>query len=216
MILYYTHNAKPEGFQLRCYNYHKEQAARMNQPFVSVVKEPIGAGDIVLPFDESLPKYADICVRILRGLEGVPDDELVFLCEDDTLYPDERYCNWTLSAEAVCYNLNICYLGPRGYAYHMQGGIALSQLMGTASAVRYNIELKLAEMMALEMSCIEPCSAAGKLYRSTTIRLNTPSVDFRTDYNASWALPDDIATFEDLPYWGKAKTLWNKLYEGVE
>ena len=216
MIIYYTHNAKPRGFLERCYNYHREQAQRVGQEFKAVVAEPIGPGDEVFSFDPNFPKYADIYQRILHGITCVPDDEPVFLVEDDTLYPDDRYsrelpCPWT-----VIYNLNLCYIGPLGYAWHMRGGIALSQMMGSASAVRHNVGLKLDATLKGEMACVEPCSGQERDYRSGTCSLGWPSVDFRTDYNATWKLPEDIEYFEDLLGWPSASELWRKLYKGEE
>lgn len=213
MILYYTHNAKPRGFQQRCYDFHREQAARKGQRFVSVVAEKIGDGDIVLPFDSTLPKYADIYMRILRGLEGVENKEPVYLCEDDTLYPDCRY-DWLLPDDdrLVTYNLNLVYVGPLGYTRYMDGGIALSQLMGLACAVRYNIGIKLTETLNHQMACIEPCSAPGKRYLSGTCRFNAPSIDFRTGHNASWHLPQGIEYFQKLEVWPDACVLWDNIY----
>jgi len=216
MILYYTHNNKPRGFMERCYNVHKKQAENVGQQFVAIVREKFSFDDRVVEFDPKWPKYADIYVRILEGLTGIPDEEPVYLCEDDTLYPDERY-HWALpDPQRVIYNLNLCYLGPKGFVWFQEGGIALSQLMGSASAVRYNIGLKFEETLANEMSCIEPCSGQGRPYQSGTCRLGIPSVDFRTDYNASWKLPQDIEFFDDLLGWGSGSKLWNNLYEGIQ
>jgi len=198
----------------RCYNVHKTQAENCGQQFVAIVAEKFSPDDRVVVFDPKWPKYADIYVRILDGLNGVPDDEPVYLCEDDTLYPDARYF-WKLpDPQQVIYNLNLCYLGPRGFVWYMEGGIALSQLMGSASAVRYNIQLKFEETIAGEMACIEPCSGQYRPYVSATCRFGVPSVDLRTDFNASWKLPDNLDFFDDLPGWGSGSELWNKLYEG--
>lgn len=216
MILYYTHNAKPRGFMERCYHYHREQAERVGQKFVAVVAEKFHVTDDVYEFSDQWPKYADIYLRILHGLTDVPDEEPVFLCEDDTLYPDERYewelpCPWT-----VIYNVNLCYIGEKGFAWHNRGGIALSQLMGTASAVRHNIGMKLDSCLDKTMSCVEPCSGQERNYQSLACQLSLPSVDFRTAYNATWSLPEEAEYFEDLLGWGSAKELWKKIYEGDE
>ncbi len=214
MILYYTHNRKPRGFMERCYYHHRAQAERLGITFIAVVAEKFEPDDEVYSFDPKWPKYADIYLRILHGLSGVPDDEPVYLCEDDTLYHDCRY-GWIFpDMQSVIYNLNLCYIGPAGFVWHMRGGIALSQLMGPASAVKYNIGLKLEETLEGEMSCIEPCSGQGRPYLSGTCETPFPSVDFRTEYNASWSLPDDLDYFDDLNGWGSAKDLWSKLYEG--
>jgi hypothetical protein len=216
MILYYTHNAKPREFMERCYHFHRDQADRVGQQFRAVVSEQFMDDDEVYEFDPQWPKYADIYLRILRGLTCIPDGDPVFLAEDDTLYPDERYL-WTMpDLQTVIYNLNLCYIGPKGYAWHHENGIALSQLMGTASAVRYNVGLKLQEVLDGCMSCVEPVSGEGTEYRSTTCRLPVPSVDFRTDYNATWRLPDDLSFFEDLHGWPTARDLWKNIYEGSE
>jgi len=214
MILYYTHNAKPRGFLERCYNYHKQQAHMVGEYFKAVVAEKIGPCDEVFTFNKDFPKYADIYQRILHGLKGIPDEEPVFLCEDDTLYHNTRYhrkieCPWT-----IIYNINLCYIGARGFVWHMRGGIALSQAMGTASAMRHNIGLKLDACLNGELACVEPCSGQERDYRSDTAHTPYPSVDFRTDYNATWSLPENVEYFEDLLGWPSASQLWGKLYEG--
>ena len=213
MLLYYTHNKKPRGFMERCYFYHRMQAEQSGHKFVAVVAEPFDDTDIILPFNPD-PKYSDIYTRIIVALESVPDDEPVYLVEDDTLYPLERY-SWALpDPEAVVYNLNLCYIGEGGFTWHMRGGIALSQLMGSCSAVRRNIRMKLEATLAGQMACIEPCSGQERPYQSMTCSLSLPSVDFRTAYNASWALPDDVEYFDQLEGWGSAKELWNCIYKG--
>ena len=216
MILYYTHNVKPRGFQQRCYDYHKRQAERVGQRFVAVVAEKLGEGDSIMEFDDKWPKYADIYLRILHGLKGCDPKESVYLCEDDTLYPDTRYYWRCDSLERVTYNLNLIYIGPKGYARHMWGGIALSQLMGTASPVHHNIAMKLEATLAGDMQCIEPVSGGERAYKSDTCKLPLCSVDFRTDYNASWKLPDNLDFFQILDGWPDAKDLWEELYEGGE
>jgi hypothetical protein len=213
MILYYTHNAKPQGFMRRCYDIHRRQAASVDHTFRAVVRECFEPDDIVMQSDASLPRFADIYVRILKGLEGVKDGESVYLCEDDTLYPDCRYAQY-LTDGVVVYNLNLCYIGAKGYTRYMDGGIALSQMHGTARTVRDHIQWKLDETLRGEMACIEPCSAPGKPYISGTCRLPFAAVDFRTGHNASWNLPEGIEYFQELDGWPMADRLWNEIYKG--
>lgn len=217
MIVYYTHNQKPRGFMERCYWHHRKQAHRLKQTFVAVVAEQFAPDDEVYEFNPKWPKFADIYLRILHGLSGVPDDEPVFLCEDDTLYPDDRY-DWIFTdLRTVIYNLNLCYISKDGFVWTHENGIALSQLMGPAAAVKYNIGMKLQETLDGKMSCIEPCSGQpGGSYLSGTCRTALPSVDFRTDYNCSWKLEDGLDYFQELDGWGNAAELWQKLYEGGE
>jgi hypothetical protein len=214
MILYYTHNKKPRGFMERCYKHHRDQAERVGQRFVAVVAEKFSEDDEVFDFNPKWPNYADIYLRILHGLIGAKDEAPCYLCEDDTIYPDERY-GWALPCpRTVIYNLNLCYIGEGGFAWHNRNGIALSQLMGSVSAVRHNIEMKLESTIDGDMSCVEPCSGGERPFISATCMIGIPSVDFRTAYNATWSLPEDVQYFEDLLGWGSARDLWSKLYTG--
>lgn len=213
MILYYTHNAKPRGFLERVYQHHKEQAARVDQRFVAVVAEQLGDGDVMQPFDVSQPKFADIYLRILRGLDFAQIDDFVYLVEDDVLYPDSRYF-WELPLELrVTYNLNIVYLCERGFFRLHENSIALSQLMGSPSAMAFNIGLKLEELRDRKMKCIEPGNGHDRPYVTGSTQL-APAIDFRTGYNASWSVPDDVECFPNLEGWGNAGELWNEIYKG--
>ena len=213
MILYYTHNAKPPEFTKRVYDRHKAQAERVGQRFVAVVNEWIGDGDIVQKLDASQLRFADIYLRIMRGLDHAQIDDFVYLVEDDVLYPDTRYF-WELPLpRRVTYNLNIVYLCDRGYFLLHPNSISLSQLMGSREAMRYNIDMKLKEVMAGKMKCFEPGRGQDQPYETGSTHL-APSIDFRTDHNASWSVPDDIECFQDLEAWGDASELWNEVYKG--
>lgn len=209
-VLYYTHNAKPRDYMLRVYNRHRAQCDRMGLRFVAVVREALGPGDIVVPFDP-IPTYADIYRRILRGLAEIGDPrEPVYLAEDDCLYTDDHFKQSARPGFEVAYNLKLAYACSAGYFWHARGAIALSQLCGSAEAMRYNCAAKLAEIEARQMACVEPAQCTGKPYRTGTFVTATPNVDLRTQYNATWRVPAGVEFLTDLPGWLNHADLWAK------
>jgi hypothetical protein len=211
MILYYTHNAKPAKFTRRVWDTHAAQAERTGQHFKSIVRDPSlypsefrGA---IKPFDAQ-PLYADLFGRILRGLEFVQDDEPIYLAEDDTLYPDERYSCEPIPG-MLGYNLNIVYLGAGGYVRIRPNTLALSQLYAFAGDLRKHVEGKLGQIMTGK-----PCEHVELVGPVFPIALDVPSVDFRTRWNATWKLETTKLEwggyFQELNGWPTAAEMWKR------
>lgn len=211
MILYFTHNRKPEHITRRFYEYNRAQAQRLGQRWVAITAKQYYPEDQVLPFSEGFPAYADIYKRILHGLTETHPSEPVFLCEDDMLYPDERFSQAMPEPNAVCYNLNVVSLCERGWSFKPQNGIAMSQMFGTSHGLWKNIAKKYEANLTGQAACIEPCSGSEDgPYLSTTCRYLQASIDFRSSHNATWTIGPDDDVFDDLTRWGKAGPIWQQ------
>jgi hypothetical protein len=226
MILYYTNNRKDASFTRRVYDIHREQAARVGQRFRAVVAKQIGAGglegDIVVP-EESGPKFSDMYRRILRGLESVPKTEIVYLCEDDVLYPDARFKpSRKIGRGPMYYNQRLVYLCYKGFFWCQRGTISLSQAHGTAQALRYNLELKQKECYypdwdSRKINSCEPFPFPGNQYRAEILNCTVMSVDIRGVGNSTWGVwPQSVRYFQDCWGWPKAAEVWEKVKGGQQ
>lgn len=212
-LLHYSHNSLPHEFALRIYERHRRIAAEVGQQWISVVREPFGPGDLILPTMAGLPTYADIYRRILAGLDMVvgDDDTMCYLVEHDMLYAVDHF-KQEPRGMMVFYNLQLAYMCARGFFRGPENAIALSQLCGTRRAMRHAIQTKLNECLELRLACVEP---AGAGYVTGTFKPVVPNIDIRTGLNTTWNVPDGAEFIEALPGWAPWSVLWNRYKGGL-
>lgn len=212
-FLYYTHNAKPREFMERFYRRHREMAEASGAQWIAVVREKFADDDIVQAPCADDPKYADIYRRVLAGLDRVrgDDETMVYLIEDDVLYSSEHFGQAPRGPQ-VFYNLNLAYMCDRGFYWHLKGAIALSQLCGTALGMRLAMRTKLCECLEKRLACVEP---AGAGYITGTFHTNTPNIDIRSGFNATWETPESVTFLPTLPGWAPWAKLWTRYSGGL-
>lgn len=219
MILYFTQNAKPRPFMQRIYDRHQRIAAEVGQSMRAVVAEPFRDDDIVMDKDPEAPNYADLFQRVLLGLKGVAAREVVYLVEDDCLYPKEHFGLVPSNESTLYYNMNFAFMDSEGFFRIALGNIAVSQIFGTAKALRAQFKKKLAECMDARMSSVEP---AGAGYTTGTLsHANHPVIDIRNGLNATWqpggaGAPAITERPDTLPGWAPYEQLWTKYCGDIE
>lgn len=209
-LVYYSHLKKPRKFLERIARRDYEQAKKTHQLMLTVTPEPFSVGDenIIMPFAGG---KEDLYLRIIRACEMLPPDEVVFLVEDDILYPDEHFRKREgLRPGCWYYNLNVIFMSGRGFfEMHNRGAIALHQAFGRASAIIDGALRKIAEIKAGTFHCYEPAGSLG--YDTAVINDSQPSVDIRNGMNSGdWTDQGGLAYYNDSPEWGEHKKLWGK------
>lgn len=234
-VLFYTSGNKP--FVQRFYEAHLEQANRLNLGFSCI---SLNKWNNSLPYlvkqreRQSTVQYTGIFEGILQGLEGLSDDCVVFLAEDDCLYDDFRFDKAFIDValtepDRMFYQLTVTFISPEGFYTPKVNGLCLHSAFGTVSAIRHNIHTKLLEFKGereFPASSVEPCSypsrqhpdPANKVYKTSNI--NTPmslSLDFRgyDDAGQTWKPDGTESTWQDDKVWGQAKSLWDKMINGT-
>jgi len=218
MILYYSCSNKPAPFLERTFARLLTQAAAAGQSLVAVTgRELAGApAQLLLHKRPNLPMWQDLFERIIAGIELArpAPQEIVYLAEDDILYPDEHFHGSCIPGHLM-HNFNVLYTCERGYFTRYANYLLLSQYWGPAQLLHKAASMKRSEAKANACGCVEPC---GPGYPSV-LRFDhpTPSIDIRHSraFNHSWTAADatkdpEVIFFDEHPAWGLHRDLWAK------
>ncbi|MEI8164763.1 MAG: hypothetical protein WCG26_00225 [Chloroflexales bacterium] len=206
MILYYSCSNKPAPFLERVFQRLLRQARETGQQLVAITGHELAAAPsqlVLHPRPDAKP-WEDLFTRIMAGIELAkpPSREVVYLAEDDIIYPDEHWqqpCNFP---GYLCHNFNVLYCSREGFFERYANCLVLSQYWGHAADIYQVAQKKLAEAKALACGCVEPCGVGYP----NVLRMDhaVPSVDIRHTggFNHSWdaanAAGDPEVTF--LPH----------------
>lgn len=233
LILFYTSGKKP--FVEEFYFQHREQAERVGADFICVSSILWDGCDESVILQNPLRcqvSYAGIYEAVLQALEGVEDDRVVFLAEDDCLYLDARFDQLAVAlaevnADLMIYQQPVSFIGPAGFYTPHYVGPCLHSAYGTAAAIRHNMGEKWREFngeTGFPISTYEPLSypslenpdEANRHYRTMFSDYNqSVSLDFRGYGNQTWAPDGTEKTWQTDAVWGDANVLWSAMITGV-
>lgn len=206
-LITYTVFSKPKEATFKLQERNREIAHRLGGELIAIAPEPCPAADVNIILEPcGLP--LDLFTRINAGLCGIPDDDEVYLVEDDIIYTEEHF-KLTPKYRHVNYNLEVIYISERGYFdMYSRCGVCLHQAFGDALTMRRAVMLKLKEIADYNFSCYEPCSP---YFPSCTCRTNTASLDIRNGMNSGdWTDNGEMEYFDNLKGWGEHKKIWEK------
>ena len=165
-----------------------------------------------------------IFTAILAGLDTVPADATVYLCEDDVIYHDTHFASHNASGFAypqptrACfnYNFNVVHIGPHGFfRRHGQACPVLSMSWGRASIIRECCNKKLAELKVWAVPplpgrpapgfCYEPTRSLG--YPTNHMMGKFASLDVRHSQNNTWKVEASDKLYQTEAGWGEASEL---------
>jgi hypothetical protein len=216
MILYYSCSNKPAHFLERVFLRLRDQAQSAGQSLVAITgRELAGAQSQLLlhPKPDAKP-WEDLFARIVAGIELArpPADEIVYLAEDDVIYPDVHWRGGCIPG-FLAHNFNVLYCSERGYFQRYPNYLVLSQYWGQAKTIHDSASRKLAEARALKCACVEPC---GPGYPPVMRQDHAiPAVDIRHSraFNHSWdaanaAADPEVKFLSDHPLLPPHSSFW--------
>lgn len=225
-ILFYTSGKKP--FVQRFFDEHCEQAIRLKFNFICITANywsPDNPAILLQNKQESTQQFAGILEAILQGIEGLPNDSIVFLAEDDCLYHESRFSQEFISLashepDRIFYQTNVSFISPLGFYTPKIQGMCLHSAFGTVASIRHNISHKLPELngeSGYPFSSVEPVSyptsekpdIANAMYRTRNVESTIPlSLDFRGYGEQTWQPDGTEPTWQNEDIWGNAGLLW--------
>lgn len=170
-----------------------------------------------------------IFTAILAGLDQIPRNAIVYLCEDDVLYHDCHFESQYLKYfayrypehECFNYNFNVIHLCPQGFfRRHNQNCPVLSMAWGRADIVRTCCQKKLDEARTWMIPplpgrpkpgyCFEPTRSLG--HPTNHMRSKYASLDIRHANNNTWKVEDGDVMSPTEAGWEDANTLIEKYH----
>ena len=155
----------------------------------------------------------NIYLRILAGLQQVAEGEIVYLAEDDMLYPDIHFrLHERVRADTFNYDFNMVHLSWQGFCViHNRAALALSMAFARQDVMRDAVIRKLDELRTRRFKCYEPTESDG--YTTDHASAEIASLDIRHGDNSTWAIPaDGVKFFEDETGWEPASELVKKYH----
>jgi hypothetical protein len=215
-LLYYTANRIPERFAINVRN-HLIMTA-LGKPIISISQKPIDFGENICVGDIGY-NVPNVYLQILVGAK-VAKTKYVACCEDDTLYTPEHF-DYIPPDETFCYNKNRWNLTPihfylRVRRINMCACIVSTELMintlqeridkfgaggppGLGEPGRHERKMGLQMVKVGKFNTRNPIIQMNHRMSLGGIRRNK----LRTDVIEN-----------ELPIWGKATDLWEKMWNG--
>ncbi len=215
-VLYYTANLVEEPFAT---NIRRNLLALCNNiPIISISHKPMDFGQniCVAGFEYSI---YNIYRQILIGAEAAKT-KYVLCAEDDALYNTEHF-NYRPSEDTFAYNVNRWMVHGDIFFHrnriNMSMGIAPTELMVDTLTKRF---AKFPQLLPREQLAGfgEPGRFENKLGLPTvkmeTFVTQTPTLVFnhRPSVGGVRKLLTRDVVKDELPYWGKASEIWEKMY----
>jgi hypothetical protein len=217
-IVYYTANLIDEQFASNIRN----ELLKFNLPIISVSHKPLDFGDNLCVFGLE-PCIYNVYRQILMGAEKV-QTKYIACCEDDSLYTPEHF-EHRPTDDVFIYNTNRWRVYPNKYLFKhrrhptsagMWNCIAPTELMVKTLQTRF-------EKYPVKGSQIgwgEPGRHEEYLglppVKAYAFQTEIPNVTFAHDKGLGGmrrTAPSDTIQSE-LPYWGSAKDLWKRMWDG--
>jgi hypothetical protein len=226
-LITYTILNKPEKAMSAIRQHTRDIADKIGAEYIVVAPRevPEAHRTVVLPvrFTGDRKIHFDLYSRIFMAIIDVQNDEPVFLCEDDIIYPECHFHNAIPDPHTLYYNLEIVYMSPLGFfENYNRGALALHQAFGTAQTMRNAVIQKIKETHDDRFNCWEPCSrpwtAAEQSdpffckFFSGIVRDPVPCLDIRSGMNSGdWSVESgDFEFYHELEDWGSHKYIWDK------
>ena len=201
-MLYYTAWNKQPDMLAAIQGRHSEQAERLDMRFLSV-----GPQHCEVSFPAcGMPRGP--FAAIMTGLAYIEKSEIVYLCEDDVLYPEDHFAVPEMFSGQFAYNLNTVFLSVARRAFFerfdRKAGpfhLCLSNAFASCAVMRAVISAKLAQ--------IDGGQFDGSFEPQTPFCHVGPTaiVDVRGTGNHTWRAPADTEWHDTEPGWPDAKAL---------
>jgi hypothetical protein len=219
-LLYYTASRKPEGFAQKI----REElliSSGGGFPIISVSQKPLNFGKNICVGEIGASTY-NVYKQILLGLREVKTKWTV-CCEDDTLYSSEHLFFEPPSEDTVYYNINKWTIDPRVFWLRKRTGMCMC--IAATKLLRDCLEERLAKYKNPNSAWIKYFSEPGKyehhlrIFEPPYVQVDlAPSITFNHKPclgGVRRLCPDDIVV-EELPLWGRASELWNRIVKKEE
>jgi hypothetical protein len=221
-LLYYSANLIPETFAVSIRNRIQEQSDRLGMPIISVTHKPIDFGKNIC-VGELKPCPYNVYKQILIGTRIVDTDTIVCV-EDDTLYTDEHLSFIPLNDETFFYNSTRLLVERRRYV--KKGNRTLmSQCVVSTKLMLETLERRYEKYPHMDFHAVKWFCEPGR-YEFKALKLPQPIREYFTTEFPSLTFShrnnmggvrkvfEDDGKFEEIPYWGNARELWEKVYNG--
>jgi len=221
-ILYYTANLIPQFFAVNVRN-HLLEVTKGEIPIISISQVPIDFGENIYIPDIS-PSIYNVYKQILIGAKSAKTKYLV-CCEDDSLYTSEHF-RFRPQEDAFCYNVNRWRVHNDAFLFKhrreataagMWNCIAPTELMIKTLGARFEKY----PVRGSQIGWGEPGRYERKLglppVKSLAFRTEIPNITFSHETGLGGVRrigPEDIRQ-KELPYWGSAKELRERMWNGI-
>jgi len=214
-LIYYTANLAHDYFAKNVRDRLIEDA--QGKPIISVSQKPIDFGENIYA-EGFIPCLHNVYKQILIGAKKAKT-KYVACCEDDTLYGPEHF-EYEPPENTFCYNINHWYIRPGGRFYKIAHRIMGQCIVST----EYMVET-LETRFEKYPNNVHITGAFGELGIGEhklglpevgigVFETEIPPIAFKHRYGLSGIrkIPERYSQCEELPYWGNAKELWDKVY----
>jgi len=223
-ILYYTSNRISDHFANNVRN-HLLETTRGRVPIISISHKPIDFGKNIC-VEGLTPSIYNVYKQILIGAKKA-ETRFVACCEDDTLYVPEHFQFIPFSEDIFYYNTHRWNIRGRTFFFrtqrkHPTGGgmcmcIASTELMIKTLEGRFE---KFPAQPENLIGFMEPGRYDYKMGfeqpKSDGFYTQIPTLTFvhRPSLGGVRQVSRGDEVKSELPYWGKASELWERIYNG--
>ena len=213
-LLFYTASRIPEKFAMNVRN-HLLMTAQ-GKPIISISQKPIDFGENICVGDIGYT-VPNVYAQILTGAKAAKT-QYVACCEDDTLYVPEHF-DYTLPYEAFCYNKHRWNL-TNGHFYLRHRSVNMCSCIAPTLLMINTLEERFEKMrMGWTLLHFGEPGRRERMNGLTEVRsalFNTDNPIIQINHSSSLGglrakLKTDIVQVE-LPMWGKATDLWEKMW----
>lgn len=200
---------------------HLEQARRLG--LMSIGVTAIGVQGFDINVVQPRPGgNATLFKAVKAGLKFVPDNSMVYLCEDDCLYPDNYWSRWPdqsvyqfkeLWQDCWCYDLNVVNLCWKGFFQHfpMRHTVYLSCSWARIDIMREYVDRKITECLDPNTKQFSYEPGGGRGYKTNDMFGEIACIDIRHLANTTWQYSGQ-PLFQSEYGWDNAETLIKRYF----
>ena len=217
-IIHYTSNALPEEFASRVREMLLECVGD-KYPIISISHKPMDLGKNICVGDIGRSIY-NIYVQALIGAKEATT-KYVACSEDDCLYVPEHF-DYRDNIDTFCYNINTWKVH-NAEIYFSSGRPIFSACIAPTELMISTLEERFKKYPRADMvkpyNFGEPGGYEWRLglpaVEYKMFRTETPILSFNHRYatHGRRKVSPKSMVIDELPHWGKAKDLWNRVYE---
>jgi hypothetical protein len=210
-ILYYTANLIPESFAVKIRKNIVELCNGI--PVISISHRPIGFGENICVEGFPVSAYS-VYKQILIGARKATT-KYVICCEDDALYVPEHF-TYIPPDDIFMYNINRWHIVPNFYFYRHRR--LMSMCVANRELMIDTLEKRFEKYSEQVPHFGEPGRHEARMglpiVKIDEFSTEIPTITFCHKSNMGGRRgpePRDMVR-EELPFWGKAKDLWERVY----